>query len=152
MRHVWKSFEYTLFIHAFHWVSECPCIRGWFRHLLHLMLLTKVVIFWLNDAWKWTSIFSDQKYYVMAISYMHYKHPCCLLKWKYHIEFCIAHREMQSFRLSWCLGQDTVQWNHCNVLLSKSSAPDHPEQCFTRPKEAYCVATLGLTLKSHTYN
>lgn len=89
-----------LFVHFVVWANVPASGGGLFRHLLHLTLLATVVIFWLNDAWKWKSIFCDQKRYVMAVRYMHYKQPGCLWKWEYHKGLCTSERAMHFFKLS----------------------------------------------------
>lgn len=77
---------------ACHRKSKRP--RSWrtfvFWHLLHLTLPGTVVIFRLNDAWKWISIFCDQTCYVMAVWCMHPKQPGCSGRWKHHAGFCTS--------------------------------------------------------------
>lgn len=99
-----------LFVHFVGWANVPASGGGLFRHLLHLTLLAAVDIFWLNDAWKWISIFCDQKCYVMAVRYMHYKQPGCLWKWKCRM-VSVPQREecaLSGFLLWVRLGQHTV--------------------------------------------
>lgn len=127
-----------LFVHFIEWASIPAAGGHLFWHLLHLTLLGAVVIFWLNDAWKWISIFCDQKRYVMAVRYMHYKQPGCLGKWEYHTGLCTSETGIHSFRL---------------LFYSINSTLQTPMPFFTdKPEEMDYVATPDLTLKTHTYN
>lgn len=164
MKTVWKGFEYTLFflfVHFVGWAGVPASGGGLFRHLLHLTLLAAVVIFWLNDAWKWISIFCDQKRYVMAVRYMHYKQPGCLWKWKYHAGFCTPERGTNSFRLyfkciTWTayfeIPFSSVLFCLINELYPTKANAFLYKETWKIGWEMDYVAAPGLLLKTHTYN
>lgn len=127
------------FVRFVGWASVPASGGGLFRHLLHLTLLATVVIFWLNDAWKWISIFCDQKRYVMAVRYMHYKQPGCLWKWKYHTGLCTSERKAL-FQASFFILTDTIS--------SIFFCPNH--QLLPNSHQYLSLKINLLSLKTHT--
>lgn len=131
-RSVRKCFFF--FLHLF-CLNSCFFVVGWatvpasggglFRHLLHLTsVLAAVVIFWLNDAWKWISIFCDQKRYVMAVRYMHYKQPGCSWKWKHHTGLR-EREEKHGFQLSSNLKRLLVLYSFVHTTNSSPHSLRH---------------------------
>lgn len=136
-----------LFQHFIGWASAPASGRGLFRHVLHLTLLAAVVIFLLNDAWKWISIFCDQKRYVMAVRYMHYKQPGCEWERKHHTGLCTSEKGIDSFRLSFMC---KMCGEH---ILSHQLCPTPMSFLTKKPEEIDdYVAIPALTLKTHAYN
>lgn len=133
---VWKMFSEwrrcrpkALFLFlACHRMSRRPC--SWrtfvFWHLLHLTLPGTVVIFRLNDAWKWISIFCDQTCYVMAVWCMHPKQPGCSGSWKRHAGLCTsqAGREVVPVFLSVQIKPDYLVSLHLTVGFRKNGQTD----------------------------
>lgn len=144
---MWKGFEYAvplLFVHFVGWASVPESGGGLFRHLLHLTSLAAVVIFWLNDAWKWISIFCDQKRCVMPVRYMHYKQPGCW--WERHTGLWTSegrNAPFQDFLLCPRLGQHILKSLFRSVffLSNPSTLPHNKQMPFLTKKagEMDCV-------------
>lgn len=107
-------FFLLLFVHFVGWASV-PA-SALFGHLLHLTLLAAVVIFWLNDAWKWISILCDQKRCVTAVRRMHHKQPGRFRKWEYHTEPCRGKQPFSLFLSCARLGRHILKSMFSSVL------------------------------------
>ena len=136
-----------LFVHFIEW-ENLPAAGGHFRHLLHLMLLGTVVIFWLNDAWKWISIICDQKRYVMVVQIMHYKQPDCLEKWKYHTGLCTWETGKDSFRLCILCNISTRRFKSSVLLCPIRPIPPLKHRCLFSHRKTWGFK-LGCSHRSY---